>query len=267
MPPRPRIVGVVNLTEDSFSDGGLYLKPARAVEQARRLLDAGADVVDLGPASSRPGARPVAPAEEIRRLEPVVDALLPLGVAVSVDSFQAETQRWALARGVAYLNDIHGFPDPDLHPALARSPAHLVVMHAVQERGPATRTRTDPGTIFERIADFLARRLAALEAAGVARDRLIVDPGMGHFLGQDPEPSLVALRRLPELRRRFDLPVWVSVSRKSFLGTLTGRGVHERGAATLAAELYACHQGADYVRTHDVRALVDALRIVEALDR
>jgi dihydropteroate synthase type 2 len=174
-------------------------------------------------------------------------------------------QRWALARGVAYVNDIHGFREPSLYPELARSTVRLVVMHAVGTAGRAARVPTDAASIFDRIVDFFAARVAALEAAGVARDRLVLDPGMGFFLGEGPEPSLVALRRLRELRARFDLPLWVSVSRKSFLGTLTGRDVAERGAATLAAELHAAGLGADYIRTHDVRALKDALVVTRAL--
>lgn len=263
---RPSIVGVVNLTPDSFSDGGRYLEPAAALAHARQLLDDGADLVELGPASSHPDADGVAPAEEIRRLEAVLGPLLASGAAVGVDTFQPETQRWALARGVGWLNDIQGFPEPELYPDLARAQARLVVMHSVQRRGRASRMRTAPAAVLAGVEAFLRERVAALAAAGVARGRLILDPGMGFFLGSDPEPSVLALRRLRKLRAELGLPILVSVSRKSFLGALTGRPVGERGAATLAAELFAARQGADYVRTHDVRALRDALVVTGALE-
>ncbi len=162
------------------------------------------------------------------------------------------------------LNDIRGFPEPALYPKLARSDCRLLVMHSVQ-RGPATRARTDAASVWDGIDRFFRERLAALEAAGVERGRLVLDPGMGFFLGDDPEPSLRVLRRLPVLRERFACALAVSVSRKSFLGALTGRDVAERGAATLAAELFAARQGVDWIRTHDVRALRDALAVWSAL--
>jgi dihydropteroate synthase type 2 len=187
-------------------------------------------------------------------------------VPVSVDSWQVETQRHALARGVACLNDIRGFPEPSLYEELARASCRLVVMHAVQRGPTATREIVDPHGLVERVASFLAERVAALESAGVSRDRIILDPGMGYFLGGAAEASLAVLRALGELKARFGLPLWISVSRKSFLGTLTGRPATERGPATLAAEIWAVARGVDYVRTHDVRALCDALAVVRALE-
>ncbi len=261
----PQVVGIVNLTPDSFSDGGRFGETEEAVAHALRLVTDGAAVVDVGPAASNPDAAPVSSAEEIRRLEPVLDALLPRGVAVSVDSWQVETQRYALARGVAYLNDIRGFPDPAIYPDLAPAHCRLVVMHSVQRAPTATRDPVDPRGLVERIGDFFAARLAALESTGVSLERVVLDPGMGYFLGGDPEASLVVLRALGELKARFRRPVWISVSRKSFLGAVTGRDVSGRAPATLAAELWAAAQGADYVRTHDVRALCDALAVVRAL--
>jgi dihydropteroate synthase type 2 len=262
---KPAILGIVNATPDSFSDGGRFLDPERAAKHARELVASGADAIDLGAASSHPDARPVPPDEEIARLAPVLDALVAEGVDVSVDSFSPEVQLFALARGARYLNDIRGFPEPALYPALARTSAQLVVMHSIQ-RGPATRAGSDPATLLADIDAFFAARIAALEAAGVARERLILDPGMGFFVGRGAEPSLRVLRAVPALRARFGLPVLVSVSRKSFLGALTGAEVHARGAATLAAELFAAQRGADYIRTHDVRALCDGLAVLRALE-
>jgi dihydropteroate synthase type 2 len=257
----PTTLGIVNITEDSFSDGGRYLATEAALAQARKLATDGASVLDLGAAASNPDAKPVAPAEEIARLAPVVAALKEEGLAVSIDSFAPEVQRWALAQHVDYLNDIQGFPDPGFYPALAGAEAKLIVMHSVQQRGRATRVDVAPGEVFDRILRFLEDRVAALEQAGVARDRLVLDPGMGFFLGSQPEASFTALRRLPELKRAFALPVLVSVSRKSFLRKITGRGTAEAGPATLAAELFAVLQGADYIRTHDPAALADGLAV------
>ncbi len=264
--PSPRIFGIVNVTEDSFSDGGRYASPAAALAHAERLLADGADVIDLGAAASHPDASPVSPDVEIRRLEPLVDALAARGAEISIDTFAPGVQDWALARGVAWLNDIDGFPDRERYARLARGRAKLVVVHSVQGRGRATRVATDPATLVVRIAAFFAERVGALVAAGVARERIVVDPGMGFFLGSNPEASLAVLRALPRLRERVGLPVLVSVSRKSFLGALTGREIAERGAATLAAELYAAAHGVDFLRTHDVRPLRDALAVVRALE-
>jgi len=262
---RPQIWGVVNLTADSFSDGGRYLDTRDALAHARRLREEGADVIDLGPASSHPDAEPVAPEEEIRRLEPVVEALLADGIPVSVDSFQSATQTWALGCGVSTLNDVRGFANPEIWPELARSGARLVLMHSIRAAGAATRERSDPDAILAAVDAFFAERVGALEAAGVSRDRLVLDPGMGFFLGDTPKPSLRVLAALEQLRARHGLPLLVCVSRKSFLGGLTGATVAERGPATLAAELWAARHGIDHLRTHDVRALRDALSVESAL--
>ncbi len=226
----------------------------------------GADVLDLGAASSNPDSAGVAPEIEIARLAPVVAALKADGVAISIDSFSTEVQRWALAQGVDYLNDIQGFPDPEIHPALARARAKLIVMHSVQARGKATRVTVPAAEIFARVERFFEGRIAALMGAGIARERLILDPGMGFFLGTDVEASLTMLRRLGDLKNCFGLPVLVSVSRKSFVRTLAGRTPQEAGAASLAGEIFAIHQGADHIRTHDPRALADALAVWRALD-
>jgi dihydropteroate synthase type 2 len=262
---RPRVVGIVNITEDSFSDGGRYVTPADALAHARRLRAEGADIIELGPAASHPDCKPVTAAEEQRRLAPVLAELTADGITVSVDSFLPETQRFALSHGAAYLNDIQGFPHPGLYGALSASGCKLVVMHSVQQAGPATRVVTDPAGIWAGACRFFQRRLAALEAAGIRRDRLIIDPGLGYFLGSNPEPSLRALAGIRELKARFGVPVLVGPSRKSFLRTLTGRNIAQAGPATLGAEIFAAWQGTDYIRTHDVAAIRDALTILEAI--
>ena len=261
----PRIVGVVNITADSFSDGGRYLDPAAAVAHARRLRADGADVIELGASASHPGSAPVSAAEERRRLAPVLETLAADGTAVSVDSFRPQTLRFAVSAGAAWLNDIHGFGDPGLYPVLAASQCRLVVMHAVQAAGAATNIVTTPAAVREGIYRFFARRLDALRAAGIGSDRLIIDPGLGYFLGGTPGPSLAVLAGIRELKETFGIPVLVSPSRKSFLRAITGRDVAQSGPATLAAEIFAAWQGADYIRTHDVAAARDALAFLSAI--
>ena len=266
----PRLLGIVNLTEDSFSDGGKFLDAGKALEHARRLASTGADVIDLGAAASNPNAKPVSAEIEIARLSLVMAALKEEGITVSVDTFAPEVQRWALSKGADILNDIQGFPFPEIYPDLARSNAKLIVMHSVQGLGPATRVAVAPEEVFDRIASFFDARIMQLETAGIARERLIIDPGMGLFLGTRREASFAVLRRLSELKARYRLPLLVSVSRKSFLRTFIDRSAPEAGPgpASLAAELYAVlTQGADYVRTHDPAALKDALAVWHAIDR
>jgi len=262
----PCIFGIVNITEDSFSDGGRYLDPAAAIAHARALAAGGADVIDLGAAASNIDAKRVSAAKEIVRLEPIIAALAADGTQLSVDSCLPEVQRFAIARGAAFLNDIRGFPDASFYPELAAAGTRLVVMHAVQDQGRAQRVELSADEVWDRVQGFFGERLEALERGGIARERLILDPGMGLFLSTRPEASLRVLTGLGRLKREFGLPVLISVSRKSFLRAITGRpATSESGPATLAAELYAAAAGADFIRTHDPAALRDGLKIVSAL--
>jgi dihydropteroate synthase type 2 len=264
---RPTIFGIVNITVDSFSDGGRYLDPRAAIEQSLRLLAQGADVIDLGAAASNTAAAPVDTALEIARLDPVITALEAHGAMISIDTFRLETQRYAIARAVAFLNDIEGFANPSLYPLLASSRARLVIMHSVQGRGRAQGMDIGAQEIWRRIETFFDARLRALEEAGIARERMILDPGMGFFLSVRAEASLSVLASLYRLKERYRLPVLVSVSRKSFLRAVTGRDeVSALGAATLAAELCAAGAGADFIRTHDPAALRDGLEVWEAIE-
>lgn len=263
----PALVGILNITEDSFSDGGRFLAPDCAVEHARKLLAGGATLVELGPASSHPDARKVGVDQEIARLAPVVSALVEEKIPFAVDSFETTTQRWSLAHGAQMLNDIQGFADESFWGELSDGACDLVVMHSIQGRGPATREQVSEQGIMDRVFAFFDARLAGLERAGIVRERLVADPGMGFFLGATPGPSLSVLRNLRRLRREVGCRVLVSVSRKSFLGAIcsdpqTGseRAIAERLPATLAAEVFAARQGVDWIRTHDVKSLSDALR-------
>jgi dihydropteroate synthase type 2 len=264
---RPLLVGIVNITSDSFSDGGRFLAPGAAIAHARALAANGADIVELGAAASNVAANPVPPAEEIRRLDLVIPALAGCGTPLAVDTCQPEVQRYALANGIDYLNDIKGFSDPSLYPELAAATCRLVVMHSAQADDRAQRLDLSADEVWRRIDAFFASRLERLEAAGIAREQLILDPGMGLFLSTRAEASLRVLAGLGKLKQACGLPLMVSVSRKSFLAAITGRQAPaERGAATLAAELFAAAQGADYIRTHDPAALRDALAVTAALE-
>ena len=255
------IFGILNITDDSFSDAGRFLDPKAAREHARSLMAGGADALDIGGASSNPHSKHVPADVEIARLKPMLAFARKHGWPVSIDTFASETQIWALKAGADYVNDIQGFPDPDLYPKLAASKARLIVMHSVQERGKAQKIDTDPNSIVGRIADFFEERTNALMAVGVARDRLILDPGMGLFVGTKPQVSLTILRRLGLIKTALGLPILVSVSRKSFLRTLVGREIKDIGPATLAAELHSALHGADMIRTHEPRPLRDALTV------
>ena len=257
----PCLFGILNITTDSFSDGGAYLDSEKALEQARTLHAGGAEIIDIGPASSHPDSTPVSAQTEIDRLTTIIPALKALNIPISIDSYQPQTQRWALQQNVDWMNDIHGFADPALYSDLASSDCRLVVMHAIQSAGAATRSAPPAGDIFDHICRFFDTRLTDLMKAGIDQTRIVIDPGMGFFLGDTPEPSLTMLARIDELKKIFGLPVLVSVSRKSFLRALSGRSVEESAPVTLAAELWAAAKGVDYIRTHDPSQLSDALKI------
>ena len=263
-----KILGIVNITTDSFSDGGKYLECEQALKHSKNLLAQGADILDLGAASSHPDASKVSASEELKRLNPIVSALKQAGASISIDSFSSQVQLYGIAEGVDYLNDVSGFIDESIYPQLAQSPARLIVMHSIQnaKTGSARATReAAPKDVFNSICRFFDSRLAALVKAGIDESRFILDCGWGFFLGNSPEPSLEMLARLGEFKKKYDLPILVSVSRKSFLRAVTGRRLEESSAATLAAELFATLQGADYIRTHEPAPLRDGLKLYNAL--
>jgi dihydropteroate synthase type 2 len=263
--PESRIglFGILNLTRDSFSDGGRFLDPERAIEHALALVDSGANAIDVGAASSHPDAETVSHAVEWERLLPVISALRERDIPVSIDSRNLETQRASLAFGVQYLNDVDGFRRPELYPDLAAASCGLIAMYRASDAPGGGSGKA--GSTVRAVCEFFDRRIDELVRAGIARERIVADPGMGLFLGDEPEPSFEVLASLDVIREHVGLPVLVSVSRKSFLGAATGREVSDRGAATLAAELFAADRGADHIRTHDPRALRDALRVQAAL--
>lgn len=263
---KPRLLGIVNITEDSFSDGGRFLNSQSAIDQANALKQGGADIIDLGPASSNPDAKHVSAEIEIERLTPVVSHLIANGIEVSIDSFQPKTQLWGIASKVNYLNDIEGFANPEIYPQLSDADCQLFLMHSIQRRGIATRVSSEPATILDEISNFFEQRLKSLQAAGISTDRIVLDPGMGFFLGTNEATSVKVLQNLEHIKNQFGLPLLISVSRKSFLRRIAGTTVAESNSATLAAEIFASMNGADFIRTHDTGALTDALVIMSKLN-
>ena len=263
---RPQIVGVVNITADSFSDGGNYLDTNAAIEHAEKLFSDGADILDLGAAASNPHAQFVDAAEEVARLAPVVTHLKAKGARISIDSTKPEVQRWAIGEGVEFLNDIRGFPDSSLYEQLAASKAKLIVMHFISDLDKAVRQPKQAEEVIALIDMFFATRLPQLRAAGISDDRLIIDPGMGFFLASNPEPSLAVLARIDSFREKFDLPVMIGVSRKSFLKNIAESPTADIQIRTLAAELFAAQKGVAYIRTHDVRTLCEGLLTIDGIE-
>ncbi len=299
-----QILGILNLTRDSFSDGGRYFDPPQAVAHARRMLADGADIIDIGAQSTRPEAEEVTAKEEFARLNPVLDALhsraggpgagltgagRPGAVRISIDTFRPAVMRAVLQRGIEFSNDVTALRDPDSVAAIREAvdrgwPGRVILMHSTAVTGArAERVHIPAARIMPRIVAFFEERIAALAAAGIPRDRLILDPGLGLFLGSDPAASLFVLRNLDRLAA-FGLPLCVSPTRKSFLGHALARPhvpapgathgaagrpqvrpVADRAAGTLASELWATAQGIEYVRTHDVRPLRDAFTVWHAI--
>jgi dihydropteroate synthase len=255
---RPLVMGVLNVTPDSFSDGGQFFSPGAAIEQARRMLAEGADLLDIGAESTRPYGRaePVSAEEERRRLAPVLPAVVALGVPVSIDTMKAETAAWALDQGTAIVNDVWGLQrDPDMARIVGARAVPVIVMH--------NRTKADPAIdIMQDMAEFFRRSLAIADAAGVSRDRIVLDPGIG--FGKTPEQSMTALARLDRLRA-FGLPLLVGASRKRFIDAISPSAPQERLGGSLAAHLLAVENGAGIVRAHDVAPTVQALRVAQAI--
>lgn len=259
---RPRVMGIVNVTPDSFSDGGRHATTAAALAHCERLVDEGADMLDIGGESTRPGSTPPGAAEEMARVLPVIESALRLGVPISVDTSEPAVMRAALALGVDIVNDVRALRRPGALACVAAHPhAGVCLMHMRGE--PATmQAQADYGDVVAEVGDFLVQRSAEVMATGVVAERIVLDPGIG--FAKRPEHNLALLRRQRELVTRLRRPLLVGWSRKGTLGLLTGRAVHDRMAASVAAALVAVHHGAAIVRVHDVAATVDALKVWQA---
>jgi dihydropteroate synthase len=255
----PAVMGVLNVTPDSFSDGGKFLAPGQALAQARRLIADGADIIDIGAESTRPygGAQPVSTVMELRRLQPVLAEIVALGVPVSIDSMKAEVVAWALDHGAAIANDVWGLQrDGEMAAVIAARNAPVIAMH--------NRDRADPSIdIMRDIAAFFDRSLEIAAHAGLARENIVLDPGIG--FGKTQEQSLITLARLDELKS-FGLPLLVGASRKVFIASVSPSEPQQRLGGSIAAHLAAARRGATIIRTHDVAETVQALRVLAAIE-
>lgn len=259
---RPLIMGIVNITPDSFSDGGNYFEPQRAIAHALQLLDEGADILDLGAESTRPGATPVSTSEELARLLPVLEGLRDCGAALSVDTQKTAVIQAALAAGADMINDVNALQAAGALDLLAPSTAAVCFMH---KQGEPQTMQQGPSysDVVDEVAHFLRGRLLAAQAAGIAPERILIDPGFG--FGKNLEHNIALLRRLPQFQH-LNVPILVGLSRKSMLGKIAGLEVHERQHASLAAAVLAVMKGAKVVRVHEVKATRDALAIVNAIE-
>ncbi len=256
----PRVMGVLNVTPDSFSDGGRFIDVEAAVSAAERMRAAGADIIDIGGESTRPGAAEVSADEEWQRVEPVLRRLLERGALVSLDTSKPEVMRAGLALGVQMINDVYALRRPGALAAVASSGAAVCLMH-MQGEPRSMQNAPEYLDVVREIRDFLAERVQACRDAGIAADRLVIDPGFG--FGKTLPHNLALLRRLSELQS-LGVPMLAGLSRKSMLAGLTGRPVEARLAGSLALALAACEGGARIIRVHDVPETVDALKVWSA---
>jgi dihydropteroate synthase len=255
---RPLVMGVLNVTPDSFSDGGRFFDPDSAIAQARRMAADGADILDIGAESTRPygGTVAVTPEEEMRRLMPVLPAVLDLGVAVSIDTMKAKVTAWAIDLGAAIANDVWGLQrDPDMGRVVAERGVPVIVMHNRDTADPAIDIMAD-------IRAFFVRSLEIADQAGVARDKIVLDPGIG--FGKTPEQSVTAIARMAELKS-FGLPILLGASRKRFIDSVSPAPPDRRIGGSLAAHLFAAGAGAAIIRAHDVAETVQALKVAAAI--
>jgi len=255
---RPLVMGILNITPDSFSDGGRFFDPVVAIAHARRMADEGADILDVGAESTRPyaGAKPVSPDDELLRLKPVLPGVVRLGLPVSIDTIKARTAAWAFQHGAAVLNDVWGLQrDPDMARVAAEHAVPVILMHNREAADAAIDIMADVQAFFSRSLEIAAR-------AGIARERIVLDPGIG--FGKTAEQSIAMIARLGELRS-FGLPLLMGLSRKRFIDSVSPSKPGERIGGSIAGNVLAVLGGADIVRVHDVAETVQALRVTQAI--
>ncbi len=259
------LVGIVNITEDSFSDGGRFLNLPAAIAQGEKLLAQGADWLDLGAESSNPEGQKVSAEEEIRRLTPVIRHFKAQGAKLAVDTYKAPVMQVVLDLGVDQINDITALRSPEATKILATTDVPVVIMFA-RNSGPRAQKKIQPyHDLIPEITAFFQERLTSLATQGIPRERVILDPGMGFFLGSNPEPSLWVLKHL-RLLHGLGQPLYLCTSRKSFIGHVLDQPIAERGIGTLLTEFWAIQQGVHYLRTHDIAPLIQARKLWQALE-
>lgn len=258
---RPLVMGILNVTPDSFSDGGRFQSLEFAMERAEQMIKDGVDIIDIGGESTRPGSPSVPLAQELDRVMPVIYGLRELGVPLSIDTCKPEVMREAIIAGADMINDINGFRAPGAIDAVKDSDCGLCVMH-MQGTPQDMQASPDYGDVVGEVIAFLRERAEALSQAGVARERVTIDPGFG--FGKTVEHNVALLRSIALMQRELGLPVLAGLSRKSMIGALTGRALEQRLAGSLGGALAAVAQGARIVRVHDVAETVDALKVWNA---
>lgn len=261
---RPLVMGILNITPDSFSDGGQFLHLENALMHAEQMLADGVDIIDIGGESTRPGSVPATLEQELARVIPVIYALRDCGVPLSIDTNKPQVMREALLAGADMINDIHGFASAEAVAAVAGSEAGLCIMH-MQKSPTDMQLRPDYADVCREVSDFLSQQAGRLIGAGIDARQICIDPGFG--FGKTLEHNISLFRDIGRLQQSSGLPVLVGVSRKTMLGQITGRPVEQRGAASIAAAIAAASHGAKIVRVHDVAATVDALKIWQQLQR
>lgn len=260
---RPLVMGVLNVTPDSFSDGGLHASLDLAITHAENMIAEGVDIIDIGGESTRPGSPPVPVEEELRRVMPVIYALRDCGKPLSLDTRRPAVMRAAVEAGVDMINDIEGFRSEESLIAVSESDCGLCIMH-MQGDPQTMQHQPQYVNVMTEVSTFLAKRVTAAESAGIARQRLCVDPGFG--FGKTLQHNLDLLANINAIQTELRLPVLAGLSRKSMIGLLTGRPVEQRLAGSLAAALVAVKRGARILRVHDVAATVDALKVWQATE-
>lgn len=260
---RPLVMGIVNVTPDSFSDGGRHLQRDAALAHAQQLIAEGADILDIGGESTRPGARPVSVQEELDRVLPVIEGLRGAPVPISIDTFKPEVMQAAIAAGALMVNDINALQDAAAMNAVAAGNDVAVCLMHKQGNPQTMQQQPHYQNVVAEVCAFLRERIAAAEAAGIQRNRIVIDPGFG--FGKTLAHNLALLGELKRLTE-LGVPVLAGLSRKSMLGAITGQDAGHRVHASVAAALIAVQRGADIVRVHDVRATVDALKVWQAVN-
>ncbi len=261
---RPLVMGVLNVTPDSFSDGGRFQSLELALSRAEQMIVDGVDIIDIGGESTRPGVEPVSLEEELRRVMPVLYALRDCGKPLSVDTYKPEVMSEALAADVDMINDINGFRAPGALHAVKESDAALCIMH--MQKDPLTmQVKPEYRDVTDDVTSFLRERVQAMEQEGIDRRRLCIDPGFG--FGKTVEHNLALLGNIGRIAADVGVPVLAGLSRKSMIGAITGKPVEQRSAGSLAAALAAVMRGALIVRVHDVAETVDALKVWQAIEK
>lgn len=259
---KPLIMGVVNITPDSFSDGGKFFSVDKALTQARVLVDEGVDILDIGGESTRPGSVSVDVDEELKRIFPILEVLVRENVPVSVDTSKPEVMRHVIAAGAAMINDVNALRAPGALEVVAASKSVAVCMMHMQGKPSNMQENPQYANIIHEVMAFLDDRIQTAVAHGIARDRIIIDPGFG--FGKTLQHNLLLLKELKQFSR-LCVPVLAGISRKSMLGTITGNPADQRVHESVAAAMLAVINGADIVRVHDVKATSDALAIYHAV--